>query len=508
MVRNVVQRSRNDLAAPGVFMPEGAQRTGEVARVDGARHGGRQNGRDARGARWARALLAVALVVALVATDPAGASGAGPDPEAPVPAMAAAPDRVQALVIGDSILRESSDEAAAELAAHGVRAVIEGIDGSGLLTGFDWIARATELVAVHDPELVVVMFSGNYAPPLLVDPATGADIVAGSPTMLSLWDRAADALMAVITARGARVLWVGAPPMRPGSFWETYDAVGALGPGIAARWPQATYLDAGVVLAGPGRTFTPSGPACGADRVDLRDPDGAHLSPAGERRFGTAIAEAVVEALRSDRSVEPARTTPAVGITAVGGGYRIVSCGGELTDHATTDLRPTFGSVGTGAPVVATAAAPGGGQWMVTASGTVLAVDAPHLGDLAGTALRAPIVGMAAAPSGVGYWLVASDGGVFAFGSAPFLGSTGAIRLNRPIVGMAAAPSGVGYWLVASDGGVFAFGSAPFFGSTGALTLNAPITGIATHHDGLGYWLVARDGGVFAFGRAAFFGAS
>ena len=37
-----------------------------------------------------------------------------------------------------------------------------------------------------------------------------------------------------------------------------------------------------------------------------------------------------------------------------------------------------------------------------------------------------------------GYWLVASDGGVFAFGSAGFYGSTGSIHLNQPIVGMAA----------------------------------------------------------------------
>jgi hypothetical protein len=39
--------------------------------------------------------------------------------------------------------------------------------------------------------------------------------------------------------------------------------------------------------------------------------------------------------------------------------------------------------------------------------------------------------------TGTGYWLVASDGGIFAFGTAPFYGSTGNIRLNQPIVGMA-----------------------------------------------------------------------
>jgi len=46
-------------------------------------------------------------------------------------------------------------------------------------------------------------------------------------------------------------------------------------------------------------------------------------------------------------------------------------------------------------------------------------------------------VGMAATANGAGYWLVASDGGVFAFGSAAFLGSTGSITLNQPITAMA-----------------------------------------------------------------------
>jgi len=59
---------------------------------------------------------------------------------------------------------------------------------------------------------------------------------------------------------------------------------------------------------------------------------------------------------------------------------------------------------------------------------------------------------------------VASDGGIFAYGTAAFHGSTGSISLNKPIVGMAAGRSGSGYWLIASDGGIFAF-DVPYYGS-------------------------------------------
>ena len=152
---------------------------------------------------------------------------------------------------------------------------------------------------------------------------------------------------------------------------------------------------------------------------------------------------------------------------------------------------------------------PGLGYWSAASDGGVFAFgSAPFLGSMGGTRLNSPVVGLAATPTGKGYWLVASDGGVFAFGDARFLGSTGAIRLNRPVVGVAASPTGNGYWLVASDGGVFAFGDARFLGSTGAIRLNSPVVGIAATVTGGGYRLVAADGGIFAFGDAGFLGST
>jgi len=43
------------------------------------------------------------------------------------------------------------------------------------------------------------------------------------------------------------------------------------------------------------------------------------------------------------------------------------------------------------------------------------------------------IVSITATPGGHGYWLVASDGGVFAFGSAPFLGSARSDPVAGPV---------------------------------------------------------------------------
>jgi cell wall-associated NlpC family hydrolase len=149
------------------------------------------------------------------------------------------------------------------------------------------------------------------------------------------------------------------------------------------------------------------------------------------------------------------------------------------------------------------------GYWLVASDGGVFAYgSAGYHGSTGNLVLNQPIVGLAQTPDDRGYWLVASDGGVFSFGDASFYGSTGSLVLNQPIVAMTATADGRGYWLVASDGGVFAFGDAGFYGSTGNLTLRQPIVGLARTDNGHGYWMVARDGGVFAFGNAGFYGSA
>ncbi len=154
--------------------------------------------------------------------------------------------------------------------------------------------------------------------------------------------------------------------------------------------------------------------------------------------------------------------------------------------------------------------APTAGYRLVATDGGVFAFGtARYFGSLGGVRLAASVVGAARTSDGGGYWLVASDGGVFGFGDARFYGSTGGRRLDQPVVGMAAAPDGRGYWLVARDGGVFAFGpGARFSGSTGGVRLAAPIVAVVARPGGPGYWLLAADGGVFAFGGAPFYGSA
>ena len=123
------------------------------------------------------------------------------------------------------------------------------------------------------------------------------------------------------------------------------------------------------------------------------------------------------------------------------------------------------------------------------------------------TTLDAAVVAMSADASG-GYWEAASDGGLFAAGSAPYDGSMGGQPLHAPVVGMAATPTGKGYWEVASDGGIFSFGTAAYYGSMGEKPTGAPVVGLAVTPSGKGYWEVTADGAIFSFGTARYMGAA
>jgi hypothetical protein len=236
-----------------------------------------------------------------------------------------------------------------------------------------------------------------------------------------------------------------------------------------------------------------------------------YRSPVPPTGYRLARASGSVSCFGAPRCVPstapPPDRSPVVAVAddSITGGCWLVSRDGSVDALRAVNVGSANGETG-GSPVVgAVATVDGGGLFVATAAGGVVALgDARWHGSEAGRRLHAPIVGIALDPQSGGYWLVASDGGVFGF-DAPYRGGEGGTHLNKPIVGVAAAPTGIGYWLVASDGGIFGF-HASFFGSEGGARLNSPIVAMAPDAATGGYWLVASDGGVFTF-HARYFGS-
>ena len=229
------------------------------------------------------------------------------------------------------------------------------------------------------------------------------------------------------------------------------------------------------------------------------------------RWMGLAMAAVValgIGPITFGSSPATAAPTPHAALTGVPDNFWLFTTAGSLESYGVPSYGSPSGPLNRPLVTVVVDHA-GSGYWLVASDGGVFAYGtAGFFGSTGNIALNQPIIGMAQTPDDRGYWLVAADGGVFSFGDAAFYGSTGNIVLNQPIVGATSTPDGHGYWLVARDGGVFSFGDTAFYGSTGNIVLRQPIVGISRTTDSHGYWLVARDGGVFAFGDARFYGSA
>ena len=157
---------------------------------------------------------------------------------------------------------------------------------------------------------------------------------------------------------------------------------------------------------------------------------------------------------------------------------------------------------------MAAAATPdGGGYWLVTSSGGVMAFgDARNHGSI-----RSPISGhviaIVATTDGQGYWIACSTGGVFNFGDAAFYGSANTASAGLPIVAMAATPDGDGYWLADANGTVFSFGDAAHLATFAPVRATSPVVGLAVTPDGSGDWMAEQNGTVLNFGTATAHGA-
>jgi hypothetical protein len=243
-------------------------------------------------------LVAVAAIVVLVLV--AGgyvlwdrnwrtASPTNPRPDCPgvVPAGDRRPlampgvDRV--MLIGDSIMDQSSCAIAGSLAGLGVETSRNAIGGTGLLGGpGDWVVSTEQLLTAEHPDVVLAIFVGNYLSQ--ATDASGRRIVIDTPEFFAAWQQRAEALSKVVRESGAKLYWVSPPPIalpplsHAQRLFEGYRTIGG-----------DHFLDAGASLASDDGKEVTATITCGRRRT-VRTVDGTHLTADGARIYGQTIA--------------------------------------------------------------------------------------------------------------------------------------------------------------------------------------------------------------------------
>jgi lysophospholipase L1-like esterase len=225
---------------------------------------------------------------------PAAAHPAPPatDALAPLPApTTSAPLRV--LVVGDSLGVDIGGPLADTLAATGVVGVaVDAHVDTGLARPdyFDWPGELQADLGRYHPQAVVV-FLGANDPQNMVQ--GGSALAFGSPAWDAAYATRVGQFMAEATGAGARVLWVGMPPMQDQALDSEMQQLDALYQAQAAAHPGVTFLSSWTVLGTPQGAYAEYLPDATGSPVAVREPDGTHISPGGATRLSQAVVAAM-----------------------------------------------------------------------------------------------------------------------------------------------------------------------------------------------------------------------
>ena len=210
--------------------------------------------------------------------------------------LLAEPTRV--LLVGDSILRQTGP-ALDDSFGRGVAIDNQAVNNSGLLTpGYvDWPRRLERLIAETEPDVIVVLFIGNYTDSDFWVDDEGNPVAKNTPAFFAAWAREADHMMEVLRASDADVYWVLPPPEYTEDNQVTTAGVRQVYADLATRWPEIRLIDANNALAGPDGSYLGTVEDRSGDPVPLRVPDTVHLTDAGARRLARTIRAAIAQDL-------------------------------------------------------------------------------------------------------------------------------------------------------------------------------------------------------------------
>lgn len=255
-----------------------------------------------------------------------------------LPKVSATTTPKTALIYGDSLTWESQWQIRTYFATKtGWTNVIHGFPGTAVC---DWIPTLSQDLATYHPSIVGIETAGNYTRPCMLD-ANGNQLAWGSDAFYAKYKADLDTFFATVTATGAKLVFMTAPPMLDPSWNTSIIGLQKVATQLAAAYPGVS------VSAGPRNAVSATGvyqaykpclttetAAMGCDvstgQIPIRTisgiQTGVHLCPtgltdtfpfacatysSGEYRFGRAEASTVV--------TPPAPIRPTVVLSAVSG---------------------------------------------------------------------------------------------------------------------------------------------------------------------------------------------
>jgi hypothetical protein len=198
---------------------------------------------------------------------------------------------LRVLVVGDSLGIDLGDVLVNDLTETGVvQASLDGQISTGLTRPdyFNWPAELSVDLPRYTPQVIVVMIGANDAQDLPGPP----DVPFGTPAWDATYRQRVSDFMAEATSEGARVIWVGMPPMQNAGLSAAMAHINGLVQEAAKKYSAVDFVASWTVLGTPDGQFTPY-LVEGGQEVNVREPDGTHIAPGGAQVLSVAVESAM-----------------------------------------------------------------------------------------------------------------------------------------------------------------------------------------------------------------------
>jgi uncharacterized protein len=230
---------------------------------------------------------------------PGGGTGVttttAPDLSHPTPANA-----LRVLILGDSLGIDMGGPLQNDLAnTHVVQATLDARESTGLTRPdyFNWPVELQGDLATAHPQVIVIMIGANDPQDFPGPP----DVPYSSPQWNVMYAARVGAFMALAESEGATVIWIGMPPMqRPQLSTEMADIDAVDQHQAAVATPPVHFISSWTLLGTAQGAYTPFITNGGGQVINVRTPDGIHLTPAG----GEVLSQTVLNYLRGPLHID------------------------------------------------------------------------------------------------------------------------------------------------------------------------------------------------------------
>jgi hypothetical protein len=227
-------------------------------------------------------------------------------PASPVEPLEALPNpstdnKLRVAVVGDSFAIGLASAVGSALDPELVQVSAQGELATGLARpdAFDWPDRVRRIVRDFRPEVLVVMLGSNDAQSISYP--GGRFISTGSHEWVLAYRAEIEELISVATEGGARVAWVGLPPMKEGIRHRWARQLNQEYAEVAAAHPESTFVDTWETFARRDGSYTAYLRDEEGNTDLVRAADGVHFSPTGYRM----VADLIIDRMREAWGLDP-----------------------------------------------------------------------------------------------------------------------------------------------------------------------------------------------------------